>query len=74
MKELSNRELSNRESLEMMKNFIYVSIISSDNDEYPEEVKQRIISRYHEVGSKDWSYVLEPLGEDKYKYLKILAA
>lgn len=68
------KELSEKESLEQMKCLIYVSIISADNDKYPEEVKQRIISRYHEVGSKDWHYVLEPLGEDKYKYLKILTA
>ena len=56
----------------MLKNLVYVSIISADNDKYTEEVKQEIISRYHSVGDSDWSYVLDPLGEDKYKYMKLL--
>lgn len=62
---------------EELKNFIYVSIISADNDDYPEEVKQEIIRRYNDQKGNqplDWSVILDPLGEDKYKYMKILAS
>lgn len=62
---------------EELKNFIFVSIISADNDDYPEEVKQEVIRRYHsQKGNQplDWSVILDPLGEDKYKYMKILAS
>lgn len=66
------KTLDKREQLELLKNFIYISIISADNDEYTEETKQEIIRRYHEADVNDWSYILDPLGEDKYKYMKIL--
>lgn len=62
---------------EELKNFIYVSIISADNDDYPEEVKQEIIRRYNDQKGNqplDWSVILDPLGKDKYKYMKILAS
>lgn len=68
------KQLDSKEELQMLKNLIFVSLISADNEEYTEEVKQQILSRYHEVGFSDWSYVLDPLGEDKYKYMKILMA
>jgi hypothetical protein len=61
-----------KEDVQLLKNFVYVSIISADNDKYPEEVKQEIIRRYHNSETKDWHYILDPLGEDKYKYIKIL--
>ena len=66
------RELSKEESIQMYKNLIFISIISADNDEYTEETKQEVLRRYHEADMKDWSYILDPLGEDKYKYMKIL--
>lgn len=66
------KTLDKREQLELLKNFIYISIISADNDEYTEETKQEVIRRYHEADVNDWSYILDPLGEDKYKYMKIL--
>lgn len=66
------KTLDKKEQLELLKNFIYISIISADNDEYTEETKQEVIRRYHEADMKDWSYILDPLGEDKYKYMKIL--
>ena len=66
------RELSKEEGIQMYKNLIFVGIISADNDEYTEETKQEVLRRYHEADMKDWSYILDPLGEDKYKYMKIL--
>ncbi len=63
---------------EELRCFIYVgiSILNADNDNYTEEVKQEIIRRYNsQLGNQplDWSIILDPLGEDKYKYMKILA-
>ena len=48
-----------------LKNFLYVSIISADNDEYglSEDDKQEIMSRYKE--SKNWEYILEPIKDEK---------
>lgn len=50
-----------------LKNLVYVSIISADNDEFglTEDQKQEIIARYNE--SKDdpnWSYILECMPEE----------
>lgn len=46
-------------------NFVYVSIISADNDEFglTEEDKQEIIQR-HKLGST-WEYTLEPIKDEK---------
>lgn len=58
-----------------LKYFLFASIISADNDLYTEEVKQAIISRYdknEDFDNVDWEYVLEPLGEDAARYIKIL--
>ena len=51
----------NNKDLEELRNFVYVSIISADNDEFglSEEDKQEIISR-HKIGST-WEYTLEPI-------------
>lgn len=48
-----------------LKNFVYVSIISADNDEFglSEEDKQEIISRYKL--SEDWDFILEPIKDEK---------
>lgn len=54
-----------------LKNLIFVSIISADNYEYPEEVKQEILRRHKEQRG-NWEYILEPLGEEAEKYLDIL--
>lgn len=60
-----------------LKYFVFASIISADNDLYTEEVKQDIIRRYNAYRDKsfdetDWEYVLEPLGEDAEKYVKLM--
>lgn len=77
------RTLSSQEEAAMLKNLLYVSVISADNDEYTEEVKQEILRR-HEKASKDfknptdsnidWEYVFEPLGKDAERYVKIMKA
>lgn len=51
----------------MIKNVIFVNIISADNEEYEEGVKQEVLRRYNEQKGNqplDWSVILEPLGED----------
>ena len=49
-----------------LKNFIYVSLISADNDELEEDVKQEIMSRYNiNSEEQDWKYVLEPIKDEK---------
>ena len=56
--------IKNKE-LEQLKNYIYVSIISADNDEFglSEDDKQEIIER-HKLGST-WEYTLEPIKDEK---------
>ena len=51
--------------LEQLRNYIYVSIISADNDEFglSEEDKQEIIAR-RKMGST-WEYTLEPIKDTK---------
>lgn len=71
------RNATEQESREMLKNLLYVSIISADNDELSEDVKQEIITRFKE--SKDWKYILEPMAnsvsKDKLdRYIKILGS
>lgn len=56
-----------KEELQMIKNVIFVNIISADNEEYEEGVKQEVLRRYNEQKGNqplDWSVILEPLGED----------
>ena len=64
---------------ESLKYFIFASIISADNDEFTEEVKQEIISRFdeqspskadkdekevsNEWNKMNWEYILEPIGD-----------
>lgn len=52
-------------TLEELKNLVYSSIISADNDEFglSEDDKQEIISR-HQLGST-WEYILEPIKDVK---------
>lgn len=53
------------EELMQLKNLIYASIISADNDEFglSEDDKQEIIYR-HKLGSS-WDYILEPIKNEK---------
>lgn len=50
---------------EQLRNLVYVSIISADNDEFglTEDDKQEIIQR-HKLGST-WEYTLEPIKDEK---------
>lgn len=50
-------------ALDEIKNLIYVSVISADNDEFglSEEDKQEIIYRKELTGGTDWGWVLEPI-------------
>lgn len=55
-----------------LKNFVFVSIISADNDEFSEAVKQEILTRYNE-NKENWEYILQPI-EDKEirdRYIKL---
>ena len=52
----------NKLDREQLKNFLFVSIISADNDEFDEDTKQAIIQRYDKSKKdQDWEYVLEPI-------------
>lgn len=57
----------------MLKCMILGSIISADNDKYPEDLKQEVMKRM-EVSPNDIPYILEPLGEESEKYIKLLTA
>lgn len=52
-------------NLEELRNYVYASIISADNDEFnlSEDDKQEIIER-HKLGST-WEYTLEPIKDEK---------
>jgi hypothetical protein len=50
-----------------LKYFVFTSIISADNDEFTEEVKQEIISRYNpdeKWEDHDWRHILEPIKDN----------
>lgn len=68
------RTLSEAERRVVLKSMLFASIISADNDEFTEDVKQEILTRHKEAskGFKsildsniDWEYVLEPLNNTK---------
>lgn len=67
------RIMSSQNDLAILKNLAFVEIISADNDKYIEEIKQEVLRRYEE-SPEDWRYILEPLGEDAEKYLRIMLA
>ena len=54
-----------------LKNFVYVSIISADNDEFglTEDEKQEIVRRYDMKMS--WDSILEPIQDDKTREILI---
>ena len=57
--------MSNKE----LKVFLYTSIISADNDELSEEVKQEILSRSEDLNfdTANWKYILEPIEDEVYR-------
>ena len=56
---------------EFLRNYIFVSVISADNDEFglSEEDKQEIMRR-HELGMS-WDSVFEPIADEKSRKLLI---
>ena len=53
--------------MEQLKQLVYVSIISADNDEFglTEDQKQEIMARYKETENDPrWSYILECMPEE----------
>lgn len=50
---------------QQLRNFIYVSVISADNDEFglTEDQKQEIIRR--RKAGMSWDYVFEPIEDEK---------
>lgn len=82
MEQQQMKTLSSQEHLAMLKSMLLTSIISADNDEYTEEVKQTVISRLNEedkYGSKispdiNWDYVFAPLGEAGKYAIKLMYA
>lgn len=77
------KKLSSQDEAAMLKNLIFVSLISADNDKYEEDIKQEIIQR-HQLACAgfndptnseiDWDYVFAPLGRDSEKYTKLMKA
>ena len=57
-------------TIDQLRNFVYVSLISADNTELTEEVKQELIQRRKDKPG-DWEYIFEPLGEDGKKLLEL---
>lgn len=55
-----NKNAPDNTEAEELKNFLFVSLISVENDMLTEEVKQEILSRYSE-DKYNWEYILEPI-------------
>lgn len=53
--------------IEGMKAFVFASIISAENEEYSEEVKQEIMRRYGE-DKTNWKYILEPIEDEECRH------
>lgn len=74
--------LQSQDEVVMLKCMLLGSLISADNDEYSEEVKQQVIERLDnedKYGSKispkiNWEYVFDPLGKDAEKYIRLMKA
>ena len=60
-----------KKQVNQLKNLVYVSIISADNDEFglSEDDKQEIMKRYKE--SDNWRYILEPIKNEEQRKLLI---
>ena len=59
-------------ALEQLKNLLYVSIISADNDEFDlsEDDKQEIMRR-RELFKDDWEMIFQPIKDKKQRNLVI---
>ena len=60
-----------KKQMNQLKNLVYVSIISADNDEFglSEDDKQEIMKRYKD--SDNWGYILEPIKNEEQRKLLI---
>lgn len=60
-----------KKQMNQLKNLVYVSIISADNDEFglSEDDKQEIMKRYKE--SDNWSHILEPIKNEEQRKILI---
>ena len=75
------RQMGKRKTMEQLRNLVFVSVISADNDEFglSEDDKQEIMRR-SKLGSQsatdkhssstngdiiDWDYVFEPIADEK---------
>ena len=55
-----------KEEIQSMQCMVFASIISADNDNYTEEQKQEVITRFNEArktNKYDWNYILEPVDD-----------
>ena len=55
---------------EELRNFMYVNLISADNESLSEKEKQEIIARRRSNPS-DWEYILEPIKDEKLRQSSI---
>ena len=60
-----------KKQMNQLKNLVYVSIISADNDEFglSEDDKQEVMKRYKQ--SDNWGYILEPIKNEEQRKLLI---
>lgn len=60
-----------KKQMNQLKNLVYVSIISADNDEFglSEDDKQEIMKRYKE--SNNWGYILDPIKNEEQRKILI---
>lgn len=76
------KKLEYQDEVVMLKSMLFASLISADNDEYTEEVKQEVLRRHKELSegkdilsaNLDWKYILEPIGEKADKYRRVMEA
>ena len=65
------RQMGKRKTMDELRNLVFVSIISADNDEFglSEEDKQEIMRRSKlDLG---WDYVFEPIEDEKKRRMLI---
>ena len=64
-----------KDTTEQLKNLLFVSIISADNDEYDEDTKQAILAKYSALKKlngdhlnfsyTEWVDILSPIGNEQ---------
>ncbi len=61
-------------SKEELRIFLYVSLISADNDSLSEDVKQEIMRRQKKEPG-NWCYILEPIEDEELRdrYIELLS-